>query len=394
MSRLRRKPKDSLSKKAIEKIREQILRKEKSNGSDSADITWAKKVLDGEDASPPGDAVRPEVIQALCSELLKQEAAESLARLATKDHKPVSKAARTALHRLRSKKIEVEVPAQNQSLPTGTGQAIQQAIPSVVSIYDGRWERLVWLGLDIPSGVQVYQTRISAIHGLMDFRTGITSRRDYRSRTRKILKDLGGTVVESDLAIWFINEGAKQSSKNKRELPVQFIRASQQLVANPSLEHPGLSVQPTGVDTHHLGELFDLPELRYWYPEMSAVRRLTLKLDEVSTSRLIVDDKQRLEQMNAAIDRGVKEYFNAKRAEASYRLLLDTAHIILTQGKEKRAAEVRAAADLFLLSKEQIAAHPFPRQFMARVVQDRLSSLSQVEENQEPNQDHHGLIIP
>lgn len=360
---------------------------------DSADLAWAQQVLDGKPAPPPGEALRPEVAYALVETLVARKDSDSLGILAQSEHRTVSKAARTALHRLRSQRMEVEVPAQPAGLrPSGTGQPIQQELPSLVSIYDGRWERLVWIGQDAPTGVQVFHARISAASGLVDFRSGATSRKEYRSKTKEIREKLGGELIETDLAIWFVQEAAQRCQQIERALPDSYAKASQKLGAVEQRAHPALSVAPS--KDPDLAGIFELQELRYWYPKSGDLRRLQLQLDEVTTSRLMINEQQRRDQASNIMTRFLEEYFTAERRGSCRQLLLDTVHLLEIKGDHQQAADLRAAADLFDLPLERLLVHPLPRRFVERVVQlDQVAVREETPDGEAPPGES-GLIIP
>jgi hypothetical protein len=318
-------------------------------------------------SSPPGEALRPEVAYALIEELKERKQAEMLAHLAQEHHRALAKASRTALHWLRSQKVEVEVPNEPTG-GSGTGQAIQQEIPSLVTVYDGLWERLVCLGVEAPAGVRVFQARVSALHGMVDFITGTTSRRDYRSRVRAIRKELGGELIEAELAYWFIDDAAKRSEAKKKSLPPDYARASQAMGQAPRGQHPALALALPETEPSDLQALFDLPELQLWHPGGPFIRRMQLKLDELATSRLMINENQRTDQVAAIIDRALEEYFTKERRKGCRQFLLDAAHMLANQRRAERASEVRWAADVFKLSLPELKAHPLPRFFMERLL--------------------------
>jgi hypothetical protein len=384
--------------KDIKRIRNLLNTASSDTTMDSADLQWALKALDGEKAPPPGEAVRPEVAYALVEELVELKRAEILEQLAQVEHKTVSKAARKGLHRLRSQKVAAQVPAQSTQRPSGTGMAIQQELHSLVSIYDGRWDRLVWLADDAPSGVQVYQARVSALHGLMDFRTGSTSRKEYRARIKDIRQDLGGELIDREQAIWFVQEAAQRCRDKERDLPVAYTKASQVLGHAPRGGHPAVSIEPAAVDSDELVGILELDELRYWLPERMVLQRLALKLSEVATSRVIINEQQRAEQFANHLDRAVEEYFTAECCAACRRLLLDTAHLFVLGEKPKQAALLRAAADLFARPPEEVVTQPLARTFLERLVRPPDAQPDQDAESEDQpapeTKTEGGLILP
>jgi hypothetical protein len=363
----------------------------------SADLIWARKRLAHDPAPPPGEAVRPEVAYALVEELAQRREADPLAELAKLQHRTISKAARTALHRLRSQKVEVDVPAQDER-STGTGQPIQQGIQSLVTIYDGRWERLVWIGQDAPSGVLIYQCRVSALSGLIDFRAGSTTRREFRGRARSIRLELGGEMLETPTALWFVEDAARRSRTSGRSLPDAYAKASQTMGEVAQGDHPGLAVASSGCSASRMLELLELQELRFWSPDDTFLRQIQLKLDEVATSRLVINPGQRQQQIDTILERAMTQYYTPERCEACRQLLLDTAHLVGLKGTA--AADLRAAADLFDQPPARVAAHPFARGFIERLMRPGAheseggASGSGSDANGEDDGGGSGLIVP
>jgi hypothetical protein len=325
-------------------------------------------VVAGEEADPPGDALRPEVAYALVEELVERRADAQLSRLAQSKHKTVCKAARTGLHRLRSHKVEVDVPPSAEEAHEGTGLAAQQALRSMVTVYDSRWERLVWLGDEAPSGVRVFQARISALHGLLDLQSGTTTRKELRAKTRQILDDLGGELVDGDYARWFIHEAARRCKHSGRSQPRGYVVASQALGPDPGGPHPALEITPGPSEPEQLLPLYDLPELRFWHPDREFLHGLALRMDEASTSRLVLTDVQQRQRLADIMERSVGDFFTEPRCQACRGLLLDTAFILSQRGAVETAVALRSAAEIFAASPEQVSINAFARYLVERVV--------------------------
>ena len=233
-------PKKTPPDRDIERIRRSLAGTEEG---DSADICWARQILLGDDAPPPGDALRPEVAYALVEELIERQDADTLARLAQSHHRSVAKAARTGLHRMRSHRVAVEVPVEAEP-HEGTGAAGQQSIRSMATIYDSRWERLVWVATDSPSGLRIHQGRLSALFGLVELHSAAATRKEYRAKTREILEELGGEMVDPDHGRWLIHDAARRREAHGRSLPRGYVLAARSLGSAPEGGHPALSMAP------------------------------------------------------------------------------------------------------------------------------------------------------
>jgi hypothetical protein len=360
-------------RKDIERIRNE-LRRARSDGSqpESADLRWACRVLAGDDVAPPGDALRPEVAYALVDELVDERANEQLSRLAQDRHKTVCKAARTGIHRLRSHKVELELPVGDGVTHEGTGMAVEHALPSMVSVYDSGWRRYVWLGEDMPGGVRVFQGRVSAMYGLQDLQSGTTTRKWYRSKARQILRGLGGTLAAEGHARWFLHDAARRCEAAGRAQPRGFVLASQALGPDPGGEHPALELALAAGDPELPLELYELPELGCLQPDRDSLRRIKLQIDEAMTSRLVLSDALVHDRFQGIVERAAAAFFDATRCQACRTVLLDTAHIYGVRGDARHAAALRAAADVFAVPPGEVAANRFARQLISRAFERAL----------------------
>ena len=359
------------------------------------DLRWAYRILCDEDIPPP-EIVRAEVVSALAEELVVRKAAETLSRLAKLSHRVVAKAARTGLHRLRSQKIGIEIPATIVSGPSGTGLiAAAQGLQGLLSMYDSHGQRVVGLTQPATKGIIVHQACISAEFGLLEFESWTSSRRQYKQLIEKLRGHLAIEFVDLQLAHWFLEDGAKRCQEAKRALPKGYVRASQSLGPPPSGQHPALAIPPVSANHEDLLGLFQLRELARWLPDQEFMQRLILRLQEVATSRVVLDERQRADQLKTSIERAVPEYYTPSRCVTCRRILLDTAHLLAVGNRTSDASLARAAADLFALPLEQLIAHPFAQKFIDRILKPKESAPKEEDKKEiEETQLAGGLILP
>src|SRR5262249_9372526 len=105
---------------------------------------------------------------------------------------------------------------------------------------------------------------------------------------------------------------------------------------------------PPGEDERALvddsARLHELPVIRGWVAEESALRALALKLDEIAVSPLYIDEKQRAEQMRQAVVQAIDDHFDApRRAQLAARLFASAEHLI-ELGDPAKAAMAAAVA--------------------------------------------------
>jgi len=304
-------------------------------------------------------------VAALVEELAERLQSDGLTRLAGSANKLVSKAARKGLHRLRSHKVAVEVPVPQEAPRTGTGllEEAELAGSSACTMAAG-----------------------SACFGSPHRRAGASCSTRRASPPRTASSISRPTAARAAATSSSPSASASTCSRPSAPRPGALVHrgggpalapalarrarghasASQLLGAAPRIEHPALAIEPAEVEPAKLLALFEERALSGWLPERSFLQRLDLKLQEVATSRIIVDERQRAAAVSAALELAVVEYHTPERISASRRLLLDTAHLMsLVKGP---AALARAAADLFLLPPEKLCAHPLARAFLERLV--------------------------
>jgi hypothetical protein len=374
----------------------QVLTADEENPDWPRDLVWARQALGGQVSPPPAD-MDPEVVHALVQELVSRRATETITALAKSADRRISKAARTALHRLRTQKVDVRVPVAGADQPAGTGQQLSWSPICLATVYDPRWERDVGLVQEAPAGITLVEARISARFGLVDV---LVVPSLTRKRYRDIVKRLApvSTEISRQEARWLVEDAVQRNRRAGRAVPEGYARASQIIGPAPGGQHPALSLAPSGADPEELLALYELPELARWLPDQEFLYKMMLQLQEVSVSRLMIDDQQRKTQLSNVLDRSLEEYFTDDTCAASRQLLLDTAHLLWRQGREPEAGLARAAAELFELPRERTLVAPFVRHFLERLA--RLADQQQpdgepADERDEAEQrSEGGLILP
>lgn len=370
-----------MSKKAkesrhIEEIR-RLLAQEERGDEWPADLQWAWGALRDSSDTPPGapageppDVIEPEVGAALIAELIDRRNTDALTRLARARDKRVSKAARTALHRLRSLKVEVEVPrGDDRPAQSGTGQVQVQAAVSLASVYMGEWERELLLVEEAAGGGHVViWAHVSAHHGLASLeRLGASvPRRELRDMHRRLSDATLVYELPFSHVRWLLDDAIKLAKASGRSLPRGYTKAMTGIGPSPGGPHPAMAAPVADASVAELLALYDMEELRSWSLSREAMHRVVMRLNEVVTSRLMVDDQQRVAQIRATLDREAVRMVTPEWCAAARRVLLDTAHLALMAGNIEGAARLRAAANLMDEPPERLKGHPFVARFVAR----------------------------
>ena len=146
-------------------------------------------------------------------------------------------------------------------------------------------------------------------------------------------------------------------------------------------------------------EIYELPELAAWGPDMEVLQRVALRMEEVVESRLVLNDAQRDQQLTAALQRAAEEYFTPERCAAARRLLLDTAHIVQIRGRGRHAVLLRRAADAFEAAPEQVVASPLAIRLFERRLRRPAAEAADTAEDSAPapagtDRSPGGIFIP
>ena len=113
------------------------------------------------------------------------------------DSGEVKKEAKRALHRMRSRGLDVSVPEE-------TGSSVLERrvlpedpdLPCYLSPVSGNGSRIVWLSRYVRGGVGVFQVELNDDEGLVDFAGGTIGRSRYRSLARDLLDDPQQALLE------------------------------------------------------------------------------------------------------------------------------------------------------------------------------------------------------
>lgn len=292
-------------------------------------------------------------VDALVALLVARSDGARLERLASSPDKSLAKPARRGLHLLRTRGAKVPAPEPRAFRVRGPYAGEAQP-PSLATAIDGAGERMVFLvraGVD-GSGLDVFQARLSEERGLVDFVGGALGRKEWRAHERGILDERGVVAarVPGAHARLLVERAYQRSVEEKRALPKSFAEA--RLGLGPAVEparHPVLDLAPPlplDEARPRFAELIRLDVVSAWMPSEALLDELDLEVGQISTSRLIVDPAQRLEQLGAALarlaDRALAGPFRARLAER----LLESAYLLALRDRAGDARLLTAAAAL------------------------------------------------
>jgi hypothetical protein len=293
-----------------------------------ADAVEAARALarDVGSATAPAVEALPEALAAAVLEAAVLEGRPALAEaLSGSAVKPLAKAAKKALYRLRSRGVAVaEAPRPPPAEAPRAAPAAPEALPALASTLTSAGERALVLARPLKgAGVEVVQAVISDVLGVVKLSVGDKSRGNWRRFVKEGLAQGGIVELPPHEAAALLAEAAGANLRSRTPFPPDLEVALRHFGVQPQVEPPTLP-PPEPEDARRALEgdrLHETPELAAWLPPEPEVKRLLQKLDEVMHSPLALSDVQRQEQLQAAV-RAVARDFLASEGRQRYALRL------------------------------------------------------------------------
>ncbi len=331
-----------------------------SNSGFSADSLQRARAF----ASSPADAAAEEVSSlpeplalAVLEAAVAARALPLVEALAESPHKPLAKAGKKALYRLRSQGVAVPeraasspAPATHASTEPAKAHENEEALPSLVSSITGNGERALIIGRVLRGGrVETLQCVIADELGLVHLGVNTVSRGQYR----RMLRDArtgqqNATAVELplDAAKALVAEAVGQNLRTRTPFPEGLETALRHLDVSPD-EAPR-ELPPPEADDQGLAargsQLHAEPELSQWLPGIDALRAFALKVQEIAASPLYLDEAQRVEALRRAVNEHAEAYFAGPAAQLYARRLWHMADHFDRSGRAETALIARAEA--------------------------------------------------
>jgi len=315
---------------------------------------------------------------------------EVLVELATSPGRTLAKEAKRELQKLKQRGVHVqEIRPQGEPvlkpLPEGEAPACY------ASSIDAYGERAVWWTNPARQGVEVVQVVLSDLKGILAVDALALSRRSWREFVKRLPRQGVVTTAEipKDHARQLIADAEAAGARNGFSPPPAYAEALAILGSAPITPppSPGLSVDLPDELAHQMAgaALFEDPLFMAWIPEEDELRRFALRVDEVATSQLYIDAKQRQRAFEDAADHAARNYFTPQRRAQYAKRLVEMAHVLSSE-KRPDAARTALAVSRAL---EKDAASPFCRALFTHALQGRLEPKAAP-----PQQTPSGLITP
>jgi hypothetical protein len=215
--------------------------------------------------------------------------------------KSLAKAAKKALYQLRSLGFApVEKKPQADAAPPPPPRP-EEPLASLVSAITGNGERALIVARPVRGGVELAQAVLSDEQGVTELRAQEVSRGTYR----KLLRDARRPGAATTLLIPFeearqlLAEAAGANLRSHTPFPEGLEAALRHLGAAPADRPPEVPPPEDGdaALATRGAALHDEPEIAAWLPPHDELRKLALKAEEIATSALYIDERQRAEQL-------------------------------------------------------------------------------------------------
>jgi hypothetical protein len=293
------------------------------------------------------------------------------------------KAARRALHKLRSAGIAVAVPVPVVAEPASVGGPAPEALrptQALVSPADGVGSRLLWLLLERPrGGLTMFNLAINDTMGLKDALIEETTRRRFDRRLDEWAERTGLAPIEVpvEYGLALLSEALALNAESHFPLPRDFVIRRSLLGELPppptdALIHQHVSRGQTFLMPNLLDESSELlegePELAGWIFSYGEVEPFAREYRQAEETRLILTSEPRETRQERIVDTAIETLFTPALRRGLRRRLEETAYIFWQTDRQRSARQAVAAA--FAIGETgSLRTHPLLREITRRSIE-------------------------
>lgn len=298
------------------------------------------------------------------------------------------KDAKRALHRLKSKGLEVKEATDAQQDVAFT-MTVESSAPDRAQAYitsvDGQGGRLLWvLWPSMSGGNRLLQAVVEEAGGLMKADLIAVSRNEFRAHLERLRSNpalLVGRIEVQDAA-WELASAARRSTAQGVELPAAYeewakMAASSGVNVDADVEDGPAPIYKliSAAEVDGRGDLIDAaiellrePYFSSWAVKGEAIDRAVEEIREAERSTLMINEEQRQTRMQDALRGAVGESFDDE-TKALYRRRLEAmAGMLWDESGEDAARQALAAAVGFTSIGDLFDRHAFARALVHRGV--------------------------
>ena len=265
------------------------------------------------------------------------------------------KGLRRALHRLRSRGIEVDKGAGREPVVSRLPAIEDNLEMGFVSSLDPRGGRLAYLVEPNPTGgARLFEILIDDVRGIVDFEIYAAGRSKVREFVKRLRSRPGLTVVEAGApAVRALVARADARHPSDRPSPKGFVEWRSHLTRDVAHKAPGSELAESLADDAEQSalpravEMVRGGELGPWPPHDSRLRELDQLVREQTDSTIIVSGARSAERLEQALALAAANLFEGEYAEASAIRFEESAYVFSKCDRVEDARACLAAARAF-----------------------------------------------
>jgi hypothetical protein len=311
--------------------------------------------------------------------------------------KDLGKEAKRELHRLKQKGVPVqEARPVGEPVVRPFQESAGEAACHATSL-DAYGERAVWFCRFALRGYDVVQAVLSDLKGLIAVQVMSVPRKAYRDFIRALPTEGPVTTVEipASHARALIARAVERNAAAGTAVPPAYEDASPILGPAPSPlpDAPGRArFREDPARAGESAQLFDDPLFAMWIPEEAALRQLGLRIDEIATSQLYLDEAQKVSAQDRAVADAAEAYFTPERRASYAERLFEMAFILLQSGHAP-GDQLAASAAHALERGDPASSIGFARRLFERAFRRPQATGASAPEAQPPGQER-SLVVP
>jgi hypothetical protein len=281
------------------------------------------------------------------------------------------KAARRALHKMRSAGIPMPVPLPNPEIAMPVVREARQVVKALVSPTDGVGSRILWLVLERPNShgsVTAFNLALNDIVGLKDMFSDEMSHRRFQTRidSWKEQSEMEAVEVPVEYGLALLSEALSLNRESRFPIPREFLIRQSLLGELPQPPQDALIHQwvtrgqilliPTLLEES--ARLFEeQPELHGWLFGYSEIAPHAHEYERAGRGSLLVSLNPNENRQERALGKAVDALFTPQLRRAFRRRLEETAYLFWKTDRE-RAARQAVAAAFAITDTGSLASHP------------------------------------
>ena len=255
--------------------------------------------------------------------------------------KPLAKAAKKALYRLRSRGVALPEAPKPAPAP-----APAEALPTLVTLVSSTGQFGLLLTRVVRGGVELLQVIASDEQGVLELTRSEVSRGELRRILKHARENRFGVEVSREEGATLLAEAAALNLRTRTPFPEDLEAALRHHGVQPVSE-PAPLPAPEPDDVRHVLEgdqLHATPEIAEWMPPEAEVRRLMEAVQALASSPLALSGPQRQEQVQQRVRDAARAFFTPEVRQRYARRLWRMAAYFAETGRPLQADMARGEA--------------------------------------------------